>query len=337
LRDVGVLTGEEFRRAISNTSLDLELILFLFTETGDDVLSVRSSLGIIPVILANKSVVKVVDDVLLLKVLNCAPSDFDLLMVNSFSVDVAWLKTLSVHFNKFGQPFSFNYIIVAKSVEIDLFNGVVEVGVDCLHKDVVRRARIQIGYFNFLQRGSGESILEYTTEVELEPSTQYVFHVIARDKHGHKSVEVSNAVDGYTQPDLTTVAQTESDVNNVHIKFGDDPTTMNQDVEVRGEFVDVLSGVRKEFARTALQEIKVADLNSCSSYNVFVQTINPDFDHPIEQIDFARLSNNDVVEAERLSKLVEMHTQCLKPSNIDAKAVDHEQIKVTWRAIENLQ
>ena len=166
LRDVGVLTGEEFRRAIGNTSLDLELILFLFTETGDDVLSVRSSLGIIPVILANKSVVKVIDDVLLLKVLNCAPSDFDLLMVNSFSVDVAWLKTLSVHFNKFGQPFSFNYIIVAKSVEIDLFNGVVEVGVDCLHKDVVRRARIQIGYFNFLQRGSGEFLSDSTHSID---------------------------------------------------------------------------------------------------------------------------------------------------------------------------
>ena len=32
-----------------------------------------------------------------------------------------------------------------------------------------------------------------------------------------------------------------------------------------------------------------------------------------------------------------MHTQCTKPTNIDAVAIDHDQIKVTWHAIENPQ
>ena len=112
--------------------------------------------------------------------------------------------------------------------------------------------------------------LLYTTEEVLLPSTQYVFHVVARDKHGHKSVEVSNAIDGYTQPELTTVEQTASDVNNVHIRFGDDPATMGQDVKVRGEFMDATFETRHAFPATSEQEVEVPDLHSCSSYNVYV-------------------------------------------------------------------
>lgn len=84
-----------------------------------------------------------------------------------------------------------------------------------------------------MQSDRMDQLITTWTATDLEPSHQYVFHVIARDIDGRRNVLVSNSKTFYTMPDPTTASQTESTINSVTLNVNDDLTTMGQDVSFR--------------------------------------------------------------------------------------------------------